>query len=238
MDPGTFVALIGPSGCGKSTLLRLTAGLAMPSSGEVRVGGETVVRPSTRVGIMFQTPILLPWRTVLANVLLPVELLGQSTRGHEERARKLLRLAGLEGFVGRYPDELSGGMQQRVALARTLLNDPEILLLDEPFGALDALTREEMNIELGRIWDRQPKAALLVTHSVEEAVFLADQVVSMSGRPGMVRKVFPIPLPRPRTSEMKYTPEFAGLVRTIVAHLMAPGHGEGAPGAADAPRGG
>ncbi|MER5645831.1 ABC transporter ATP-binding protein [Streptosporangium sp. NPDC002524] len=194
-----FVAVIGRSGCGKSTLLRLIAGLIPATGGEVKVAGEPVTGPRPDVSLMFQRPALLPWRTVLGNVLLPVEFLGRSKAAHLGRARELLRVAGLEGFERRLPHELSGGMQQRVALCRSLICEPKVMLMDEPFSALDALTREELSAELQRIRAESAATVVLVTHSIEEAVLLADRVVLLSPRPGRVREIVEIDVPRPRS---------------------------------------
>ncbi|ANZ41339.1 nitrate/sulfonate/bicarbonate ABC transporter ATP-binding protein [Lentzea guizhouensis] len=190
-----FVAVIGRSGCGKSTLLRLVAGLLTPTSGRIAVAGEPVVRPRRDVSVMFQRPALLPWRSVLANVLLPVEVL-RLPGAHQ--AHELLELVGLAGFEKRLPHELSGGMQQRVALCRSLIQQPRVMLMDEPFSALDALTREELSQELQRVQLELPRAVVLVTHSIEEAVLLADRIVVLSPRPGRVHRVVEVPVPRPR----------------------------------------
>jgi len=197
---GEFVAVVGRSGCGKSTLLRIIAGLLAPSAGEVRIGGQPVTAPRADVAILFQRPALLPWRSVLANVLLPVEIaVGRPGREHLARAHQLLESMGLDSFQKRLPHELSGGMQQRVALCRSLIQQPRVLLMDEPFSALDALTREELGGELQRIHQQFEATVLLVTHSIEEAVLLADRVVVLSPRPGRVRTVLEIGIPRPRT---------------------------------------
>jgi NitT/TauT family transport system ATP-binding protein len=190
VDRGEFVALVGPSGCGKSTLLRLVAGLRLATTGRVSVGGRPVTRPLPEVGMVFQAPVLLKWRTILDNVLLPAELSGRNRSEYRDRAEELLRLVGLEDFAGKLPRELSGGMQQRASLCRALLLDPPLLLMDEPFGALDAMTRDEMNVELLRVWgeaggrERTRKTVLFVTHSIPEAIFLADRVVVMTPGPG------------------------------------------------------
>ena len=194
-----FVTLVGRSGCGKSTLLRIVAGLLQPSQGTVRVDGAPVSRPRRDVSLMFQRPALLPWRSVLENVLLPAEIHGLDRRASRRRAIELLELVGLEQFAERPPRELSGGMQQRVALCRALLPDPRILLMDEPFAALDALTREDLSLELQRIWEQHRKTIVFVTHSIEEAVLLADRVVVLTPRPGRITKVVPVDLPRPRS---------------------------------------
>ena len=197
VEEGEFVAVVGPSGCGKSTLLRIVAGLIPPTSGEVARVGRSVSRPDREIGIVFQSPVLLPWRTIRENVVLPLEFRGEN-RAAAEKALALLALVGLDAFADRYPHELSGGMQQRAALARALVTDPSILLMDEPFGALDALTRKHLQNELLEIWERDRKTVMFVTHSVEEAVFLSDRVFVMSNSPGRIRKVFDVALPRPR----------------------------------------
>ncbi|MGE0716849.1 MAG: ABC transporter ATP-binding protein [Alphaproteobacteria bacterium] len=215
-----FVAIVGPSGCGKSTLLRLVAGLMRPSRGAIRIEGQEVAGAREDIGIVFQAPTLLPWTNVLSNVLFPLKLLGGLDRAAEDRARALLDLAGLSGFERKMPRELSGGMQQRVAICRALVHDPRILLMDEPFGALDALTREEMSLELLRIWTQRPKTILFVTHSVPEAVLLADRVVVMSARPGRVADIVDVPLPRPRSFDQESAPEFQACAQRIRGHLF------------------
>jgi NitT/TauT family transport system ATP-binding protein len=200
--PGEFVTVVGPSGCGKSTLLKILAGLERRSSGSVRFNGRELEGPSREVGLVFQAPVLLAWRTVLDNVMLPIEVQGRNRAAHLDKAHALLAMVGLDGFAHRYPFELSGGMQQRVSICRALIHDPSFLLMDEPFGALDAMNRETMNLELLKIWKESRKTAMLVTHSIPEAVFLADRVVAMSTRPGRVIESIPIELPRPRTLEM------------------------------------
>jgi NitT/TauT family transport system ATP-binding protein len=196
---GEFVSLVGPSGCGKSTLLNIVAGLVSKSRGSVRVGGAEMTGPSRSIGMMFQTPVLLAWRTNLDNVLLPIEVFGLSRDAYVGKARALLKLVGLDAFAHRYPFELSGGMQQRVAICRMLLYDPAVLLMDEPFAALDEMSREFMNLELLRIWEELRKTVLFVTHSIGEAVFLSDRVVVMSPRPARISRVVTIDLPRPRS---------------------------------------
>jgi NitT/TauT family transport system ATP-binding protein len=203
-----FVTVVGASGCGKSTLLKLIAGLVPVTSGTIQIRGQPVREPFPDVGFVFQHPVLLPWRTVLANVMFSVEMLGLNQKTHRERALELIRLAGLAGFETKYPDELSGGMQQRVAICRALVHDPSLLLMDEPFGALDAMTREEMGFELLRIWEERPKTILFVTHSINEAILLADRVVVMTPRPGRVALVLDINLPRPRHVDMEFDPRF------------------------------
>ena len=210
-----FVTIVGHSGCGKSTLLRIVAGLLAPSSGLVRVRGRTVGAPLSDVGMVFQRPVLLKWRTVFDNVMLPIEMLRLPRAEGAQRALELLRLAGLADFRHHYPAQLSGGMQQRAAICRALVHDPSLLLMDEPFGALDLLTREEMNFELLRIWSDRRKTTLLVTHSISEAVLLADRVIVMTPRPGRVADVIEVRLPRPRTPETKLDPRFVECVRTI-----------------------
>jgi NitT/TauT family transport system ATP-binding protein len=203
-----LVTLVGPSGCGKSTLLKLVAGLVPPSRGQIRVREQPVTGPFPDVGFVFQQPVLLPWRSVLDNVLFSVEMLGLDLRQYRKPAGDLLELTGLAGFETNYPRELSGGMQQRVAICRALLPDPSLLLMDEPFGALDAMTREEMSLELLRIWEERRKTILFVTHSIPEAILLADRVVVMSPRPGRVARVLRVDLPRPRTMELEFDPRF------------------------------
>jgi NitT/TauT family transport system ATP-binding protein len=196
---GEFVAVLGRSGCGKSTMLRLVAGLLPATAGEIRVHGEKVVKPRRDMAMMFQRPALLPWRSVLDNVLLPVQIFGWRKAAHRQRAHELLELVGLGGFEKRMPHELSGGMQQRVALCRALVTDPHALLMDEPFSALDALTREELSVELQRIHMNTGATIIFVTHSIDEAVLLADRVVVLSPRPGRVREILDVKIPRPRT---------------------------------------
>jgi NitT/TauT family transport system ATP-binding protein len=210
-----FVSLLGPSGCGKSTLLSLVAGLILPSSGTVVIDGAAVTRPYTNIGIVFQSDLLLDWRTVLGNVLVQFEMRGQDQRSHEARARELLASVGLAGFESKYPWELSGGMRQRVSLCRSLVHDPSVLLMDEPFGALDALTREQLQIDLQRIWQKSRKTVVFVTHSISEAVFLSDRVVVMTPRPGRIRQVLRIDLRRPRAIEARDSDEFAANLRHI-----------------------
>jgi NitT/TauT family transport system ATP-binding protein len=203
-----FVTLVGPSGCGKSTLLRIVAGLILPSAGVAKIDGRAVRAPRDETGIVFQSPTLLPWASVLDNVLFPMRMMGRMAPDSAERARSLIRLVGLEGFERKAPRELSGGMQQRVAICRALIHQPAVLLMDEPFGALDALTREEMTLELLRIWETQPKTIIFVTHSIPEAVLLADRVVVMSARPGRIAEIINVPLARPRSFDVEGEPEF------------------------------
>ncbi len=196
---GEFVAVLGRSGCGKSTLLRLISGLLPATAGEVRVSGERVTKPRRDIAMMFQKPALLPWRSVLDNVLLPVQIFGGKKADHRERAQELLAMTGLTGFAKRLPHELSGGMQQRVALCRSLIANPRVMLMDEPFSALDALTREELSGELQRVHMDLGTTIVFVTHSIDEAVLLADRVVVLSPRPGRVREILDVTIPRPRT---------------------------------------
>lgn len=220
---GEFVAVLGPSGCGKSTLLRLIAGLLPPSSGRIVVDGREVRAPLTVTGIVFQKPVLLDWRDVLGNVLLQVELRGLPRRDFVRRAGRLLEAVGLGGFEHCYPHELSGGMQQRTAIVRALVHDPPLLLMDEPFGALDALTREQMRIDLEGLWLATRKTVLFITHSIDEAVLLADRVVVMSPRPGTVEAVLEVPLPRPRGLAARQRPEFDATVGRITRMFLARG---------------
>jgi NitT/TauT family transport system ATP-binding protein len=214
-----FVAIIGPSGCGKSSLLKLALGLQMKTGGVIRIRGKDVEGPQRDVGVVFQTPVLLPWRTILQNVLLPADVLnlphGEATRN----AMDLLVLAGLKGFENKYPFELSGGMQQRVGIVRALVHDPCVLLMDEPFAALDALTRETMSIELQRIWMARRKTIAFVTHNISEAVLLADRVVVMSARPGSIIAELPNPAPRPRDIQFLSGSAASELSGAIRAHL-------------------
>lgn len=196
---GEFVAVIGRSGCGKSTLLRLVSGLVRPTSGEVLIGGEKVTRPRRDVAMLFQRPALLPWRSVLDNVLLPVEIFGWGKSKHRDHALRLLEMTGLGGFQKRLPHELSGGMQQRVSLCRALIQSPKVMLMDEPFSALDALTREELAVELQRVHMELGTTIIFVTHSIQEAVLLADRVAVLSARPGRVRRIVDMDIPRPRS---------------------------------------
>jgi NitT/TauT family transport system ATP-binding protein len=208
VEENEFVTLVGPSGCGKSTLLKLVAGLVPPTRGTIRVREQEVSAPFPDVGFVFQQPVLLPWRSVLDNVLFSVEMLGLDPRQYRKPAVDLLELTGLTGFETKYPHELSGGMQQRVAICRALLPDPGLLLMDEPFGALDAMTREEMSLELLRIWEERRKTILFVTHSIPEAILLADRVVVMSPRPGRIARVITVDLPRPRTMDLEFDARF------------------------------
>jgi NitT/TauT family transport system ATP-binding protein len=223
IQTGSFVSILGPSGCGKSTLLKIISGLIPATSGKIMINGAAVSGPVENVGMVFQSPILLKWRSVLANVLLPVEFAKLNTTSHTEKARSLIKLVGLEGFEEMLPHQLSGGMQQRVSLCRALVTDPQLLLMDEPFGALDAMTRDELDIELLRIWEERKKTVLFVTHSIQEAVFLSDIVFVMSARPGKLLQTLAIELPRPRTMEMMATPKFGEYMLSIRALLTASG---------------
>jgi NitT/TauT family transport system ATP-binding protein len=213
--PSEFLSIVGPSGCGKSTLLMIAAGLMRASSGAVWFNGERVERPLTDLGIVFQRDLLLDWRTVLGNVLLQADIRALDRRKARAKALDLLAQAGLAGFEERYPWELSGGMRQRVALCRALLHESSLLLLDEPFGALDALTRDQMNLDLQRLWAAEKRTAILVTHSISEAVFLSDRIVVMSPRPGSIAAEIEIDLPRPRELSARDTARFAGFQREV-----------------------
>jgi len=218
---GEFVCLIGPSGCGKSTLLRIVAGLLQPTRGEILLEGKPQYTPHKRVGLVFQQPTLLPWRTVQDNIALPLEMEGLPPDLIQARTDDLLALVGLAGFEKEYPIHLSGGMAQRTAIARALAQNPEVLLLDEPFGALDALTRERMAAELLRIWERDKRTVLMVTHSVEEATLLSDRVVVLSARPGRVVDIVDVTLPRPRSSALLATPELQHIAGRLRASLSS-----------------
>ena len=220
---GEFMAIVGPSGCGKSTLLRLVAGLHLPTAGDVHVDGMRVDRPQTNLGIVFQSPVLLDWRTALDNVLMQIELRGGDPRPYRDRALTLLGQVGLRDFADRYPYELSGGMRQRVAIARALIHDAPLLLMDEPFGALDALTREQMRLDLEALWLATRKTVLFITHSIDEAVLLADRVVVMSPRPGRIERIIDVALPRPRGLEARRAPEFVGVAQEITDIFLARG---------------
>ena len=216
---GEFVAIVGPSGCGKSTLLKMLAGLLPPSRGDIELRSVPITGPRRDIGVVFQSPVLFPWRTVLDNVLLPVDVQHLGREDGRARALDLLALVGLRGFEHRYPWELSGGMQQRVAITRGLIHKPAMLLMDEPFGALDAMTREALNLELQRIWLEHRETIVFITHSIAEAVFLADRVLIMTPRPGHIAEEVRVSIPRPRPLDLMATPEFGGLVRRIRAHF-------------------
>jgi NitT/TauT family transport system ATP-binding protein len=218
-----FVAVVGPSGCGKSTLLRMVSGLLIPSEGQVSVFDKPVSGPRDDVGIVFQKPTLLPWLNVRKNVLFPLKhKFGRYGRNDEQRANELLAMAGLDAFAEKMPDELSGGMQQRVGIVRALLLNPDILLMDEPFSALDAMTREQIGFDLLKIWDEQPKTVLFITHSISEAVLLSDRVLVMSHRPGSVLDLIDIDLPRPRSPDTIKLPQFGALTDRIRKHIYEP----------------
>jgi NitT/TauT family transport system ATP-binding protein len=214
-----FVALLGPSGCGKSTLLKLISGLMPASSGVIRVNGRPISGPTPSIGIVFQSPLLMAWRTVLQNVLLQIEIRDLRVADYRAPARDLIRLVGLDGFEDAHPHQLSGGMQQRVGLCRALIHDPDLLIMDEPFGALDAMTRELMNAELQRIWIERRKTVLFITHSISEAVFLADRVLVMSPRPGRIVGEIVVDLPRPRTVATTELPAFVHFTREVRRRL-------------------
>ena len=220
--PGEFISIVGPSGCGKSTLLRLVAGLIPLSDGTISVNGLEVTEPRQDVALMFQRPTLLPWRTALQNALLPPKLGGKLDSGSEQQAYELLELVGLSGFEHTYPRHLSGGMQQRVALARLLMVGVDVLLHDEPFAAVDQLTRERLNIELLRVHERMSATALLVTHNITEAILLADRVVVMTPRPGRIADMIDVPFERPREQEMVADPKFQELVLRAYRGLQVP----------------
>jgi NitT/TauT family transport system ATP-binding protein len=220
---GEFVAIVGPSGCGKSTLMRLVAGLLPPTTGRIVFRGKPVAGPVKDVGIVFQNPVLLNWLTVLGNVMLQIEMRGLDPRAYETQARSLLALVGLADFLDRYPRELSGGMMQRTAIVRALIHDPPVLFMDEPFGALDALTREQMRVDLESLLMDRPKTVLFITHSIDEAVLLADRVVVMSPRPGRIERIMSIELPRPRGLEGRLLPGFAAAHEAITEIFLARG---------------
>ncbi len=224
--PGEFISLIGPSGCGKTTLLRLLADLIKPSAGTIRIGGKTPeeARKSRAYGYVFQAPTLMEWRTVLANVMLPLEVMSFPPAERKARAEQMLALVGLEKFARHYPWQLSGGMQQRVSIARALAFDPQLLFMDEPFGALDEITRENLNLELLRLWRETGKTVIFVTHSIPEAVFLSTRIVVMTPRPGKIETVIPVDLPQPRTFETRETTRFFELA-TEVREALRKGHG-------------
>lgn len=220
---GEFMSIVGPSGCGKSTLLKILAGLMPASHGNAVLNDVPIAGPRTDIGVVFQSPVLFPWRNVLGNVLLPVDVQRLGRDRMTARALDLIALVGLSGFERRYPWELSGGMQQRVALVRALIHDPALLLMDEPFGALDAMTREAMNIELQRLWLERRKTVLFVTHSTSEAVFLADRVLVMTPRPGRIADLLTVDFPRPRSIDVMTTEAFGAHVRRIRAALNSGG---------------
>ncbi|MEJ8811381.1 ABC transporter ATP-binding protein [Variovorax ureilyticus] len=221
---GEFVSVVGPSGCGKSTLLKMVAGLLPISGGTLSLAGHPIKGPQKDVGIVFQSAVLLAWRSVEDNILLQAEIRHLPREAARQRAHELMKMAGLTGFEKKYPWQLSGGMQQRASICRALLHDPSVLLMDEPFGALDAMTREKMNLELQRIWSASKKTVLLITHSIPEAIFLSDRVIVMSERPGSIAAIYDIDLPRPRPLDVMGTERFAEYARTLRAHFFAQGH--------------
>jgi NitT/TauT family transport system ATP-binding protein len=220
---GEFMAIVGPSGCGKSTLLKMVAGLLPASSGTIAIDGKPVSGPPDDVGIVFQSPVLLAWRSVLENVMLQIQMRKLPRDKYLPRARDLLKLVGLSDFERKYPWQLSGGMQQRASICRALVHDPAVLLMDEPFGALDAMTREKMNLELQRIWFETKKTVLFITHSIPEAVFLADRVLVMTERPGEIAAIYGVPLARPRSLNVMGDPAFVSLTQLIRKHFYSQG---------------
>ncbi|MFW5942978.1 MAG: ABC transporter ATP-binding protein [bacterium] len=217
IEPGEFLSIVGPSGCGKSTLMLLIAGLIAPTDGRVTINGSTVDGPFTDAAVVFQRDVLMEWRTVRKNVLLPAQIKKLDQKKQEEKALALLAQVGLQGFEDRYPHELSGGMRQRVSLARALVQDPPLLLLDEPFGALDALTRDQMCLDLSRLVERGTQTTIFITHSIDEAVFLADRVAVFSPRPGRILELIDVELPRPRKLSIQTQPHFLEYVDRIRA---------------------
>ncbi len=211
VHPREFICVLGPSGSGKTTLLRITAGLLQPTSGQVTFARKQ----QPRIGMVFQQANLLPWRTALQNIMLPLELRGEEEQAALQKAREMIELVGLKGFEDALPRDLSGGMAQRVAIARALIHDPDLLLLDEPFGSLDALTRERMWTELSRIWQARQKTVIMVTHSISESLFLADRVLVLTQRPGTIKMDMTVDLPRPRREEMRFTAHFGKLARKL-----------------------
>ena len=220
---GEFMAIVGPSGCGKSTLLKMVAGLLPASQGRIALNGRDVSGPPDDVGIVFQSPVLLAWRSVLANVMLQIEMRHLSRDEYLPKARALLNMVGLQDFERKLPWQLSGGMQQRASICRALVHDPAVLLMDEPFGALDAMTRERMNLELQRIWYDTRKTVMFITHSIPEAVFLADRVLVMTERPGSIAAIYDVPLSRPRSLAVMGDPTFVALTQTIRKHFYSQG---------------
>jgi NitT/TauT family transport system ATP-binding protein len=223
VDAGQFVSILGPSGCGKSTILSLVAGLRVPTSGQVLRGSVPIGGPVTSVGMVFQKPVLLEWRTALGNVMLSAQSHHMEWAAAEQRARHLLASVGLEGFEQAYPRELSGGMQQRASICRALIHEPDTLLMDEPFAALDAITRDQISVDLGNMLQERSASVLFVTHSVPEAVFLSDQIVVMTGRPGQISRIIDIEVPRPRNLHLRQSPKFGAYVEEILELFMAAG---------------
>jgi len=220
INEGEFFVVVGPSGCGKSTLLKLISGLLPPTTGEILVDGNKVTEPHGDVGIVFQNALLLPWRNILSNVMLPIDMKKLPREKFIDRAKSLLKMVGLEGFEKKLPWQLSGGMQQRASICRALVHDPKIMMMDEPFGALDAMTREKMNVELSRIQRETGKTVLLITHSIPEAVFLADKVLVMTERPGGIAAIYDVPLGRERNLDSMTNPVFTELVARIRKHFF------------------
>jgi NitT/TauT family transport system ATP-binding protein len=223
LHEGEFLSVVGPSGCGKSTLLKLIAGLLPATHGTIEIAGTRVDGPAESIGIVFQSHVLLAWRTVLRNIMLQIEVRKLPHDQGLAHARELIAMVGLSGFEHKFPWQLSGGMQQRASICRALVHDPAILLMDEPFGALDAMTREKMNLELQRIWAAAKKTVLLITHSIPESIFLSDRVMVMTERPGSIAAIYDVDLPRPRTLAMMGSPEFSHLAQAIRAHFYAQG---------------
>jgi NitT/TauT family transport system ATP-binding protein len=219
IQPGEFLSIVGPSGCGKSTLLRIIAGLDFPTTGKLLIDDRPVTKAETDLGFVFQAPVLLDWRTVIGNILLQAEARGLPQADYRRKAEELLAAAGLAGFENAYPHQLSGGMSQRVSVCRALVHDPSLLLMDEPFGALDALTRDQMMVDLQTLWLRSKPTVVFVTHSIQEAVFLSDRIVVMAPRPGRVEAVLDVPLPRRRRLSVRSTPEFNSIVDRILIHF-------------------
>lgn len=212
---GEFISIVGPSGCGKTTLLNILAGLLPKTSGSATIAGNEVLKPLKEVGMVFQAPTLLPWRTIKENIMVPVEVQKLDKKVHSNRAEDLIKMVGLEGFEEKYPNELSGGMQQRAGICRALVHEPAVLLMDEPFGALDAMTREYMNLELIRIWQESRQTIAFVTHSISEAVFLSDRVIVLSPRPGRIAEIVDINIPRPRDLAVMASDEAGVYVKRI-----------------------
>lgn len=223
IEAGQFVSVLGPSGCGKSTLMSITAGLSSSTTGSISIGGERIVKPYTPAGVVFQRDLLLEWRDCLDNILLQFEMRGMKSAAYRERAFELLEMVGVRDFHSRYPRELSGGMRQRVSICRALAHDPGLLLMDEPFGALDALTREQLNDDLADICARASKTVIFITHSISEAVFLADRVIVMSARPGRVVADFQVDLPKPRVADARSSDRFARLTGVVRNTLLEEG---------------
>jgi NitT/TauT family transport system ATP-binding protein len=223
VEEGEFLCVLGPSGCGKSTLLKILGGLLSITSGSALLMGKPITGPRNDVGIVFQDPVLLPWRSVLENTLLPSEIMGLDPKASRARAHDLIKLVGLDGFETKYPMELSGGMRQRNAIIRALIHDPAVLLMDEPFGALDAMTREQMNLELQRIWLESKKTVFFITHSIPEAVFLADRIIVMTARPGKIAETITVDIPRPRSLSTMGDETFVSLTQRIRRLLYAKG---------------